>query len=404
MPDSNVQFRVALRGYDRTQVDQHLNQQAQGSSAVWQEAAERTLRVGQLEAANTELKGELARLSQRALALEEAQMEATTPTYEGLGARIIAILALADTESRELRTHALADAANERALAEENALATRQDSDDYATKTRSDTDDEAAKVLKDARAQASGLLGEAMLQADSLLDDAREKADALLNEAEKQAMARQDADRQAMAMREEAEAVYERARASSAAAAVDFETTLAARRDTSAVEFAAQVHAAEQQLSAVRERSERTRNQSEQAQREAGTKCAQQLEQAMASAQTLVTEATTKAERIRDNSERELTAATQRRNNINAQLTIIRRDLAALGGVARFNPVAADGLAENQAWAAAFVDATEGEESADSAGQEVAADTRNGATATPAHDGAAATQTLNGAAGRRPHR
>ncbi len=156
-----------------------------------------------------------------------------------------------------------------------------------------------------------------------------------------------------MARREEAEAVYERARARSAAAAVDFETTLAARRDTSALEFAAQVTAAEQQLAAVRLRSEQARKDSEQAQQEAAAKSAQQLAQATAHAQTLVAEA--KAERVRSNSERELAAATQRRDSINAQLSIVRKDLAALGGVTRFNPLRLTEPAADQTGAAGKV-------------------------------------------------
>ena len=51
-------------------------------------------------------------------------------------------------------------------------------------------------------------------------------------------------------------------------------------------------------------------------------------------AHTLVSEAKTKAERIRGDSERELAAATQRRDSINAQLSNVRQMLAALGGVA----------------------------------------------------------------------
>src|SRR6185436_5313884 len=47
------------------------------------------------------------------------------------------------------------------------------------------------------------------------------------------------------------EALYERARAESAAAVADFERTLAVRRDTSAQELAEQVAPAEQQLAAV---------------------------------------------------------------------------------------------------------------------------------------------------------
>jgi 4-hydroxy-3-methylbut-2-enyl diphosphate reductase IspH len=169
-------------------------------------------------------------------------------------------------------------------------------------------------------------------------------------------MARQDADRQAMTRREEAEALYEQARAKSAAAAVDFETTLAARREASALEFAAQVTAAEQHLAAVRLRSEQARSDSERAQQEAASKTAQQLEQAMARAQTLVAEAKTKAERIRDNSERELAEATQRRDSINAQLSNARHQLAALGGTTSTDPMRLTEPAVDQNEAAAEIE------------------------------------------------
>ena len=55
-------------------------------------------------------------------------------------------------------------------------------------------------------------------------------------------------------------------------------------------------------------------------------------------AHTLVSEAKTKADRIRGDSERELAAATQRRDSINAQLSNVRQMLAALGGVAVAGP------------------------------------------------------------------
>jgi DivIVA domain-containing protein len=348
MTDSNVRFRRVLHGYDPAQVNQHVNQLAQASAAVWQEAAERTLQVTRLEAANDQLKGEAKRHAQRARELEEAQVEAAAPSYEGLGERIISILTLADTEATELRARAQADAANQLALAEDNALATRLDADDYAMKTRSVNDDEVARILEEAKERADTLVYNAEHRAESLLEDAKQRADKILDDANLQEMSRQDADLQATARREEAEAAYERARASSAAAAVDFETTLAARRDTAASEFAAQLATAEQQLAAVRLRAEQIRNDYEQAQQEVATKSAQQLEQATAAAKTLVAEAKTKAELIRANSEREIASATERRDHINAQLSIVRRDLAALGGVTRFNPVrpaepAADG-------------------------------------------------------------
>jgi DivIVA domain-containing protein len=351
MSASPVQFRSALRGYDPAQVDQHMIELAQAASAVWQEAAERTAQVNELKAANGRLKGELERQSQRAQAFEEAQIETLEPTYAGLGERIGSILTLVDMEANELRTRALADAASHHALAEESALATRQDADDYAMEMRSTADDEVAGILEDARANAASLREDARAQAESLQEGARAKADSLQDDADRRAMARQDADRQAMASREAAEIAYELARATSAAAAVDFETTLAARRDTSALEFAAQVSAAERQLVAVRLRSEKVRNDSEQAQQETTSKCAVQLEQAMARARTLVEEAKSKAERIRANSERELAAATQRRDNMNAQLNTVRNDLAALGDVTTLAPLRLAAPAANQSQA-----------------------------------------------------
>jgi len=50
-----------------------------------------------------------------------------------------------------------------------------------------------------------------------------------------------------------------------------------------------------------------------------------------------VAEAKNKAERLRDNSERELAAATKRRDSIEAQVTKVRHDLAALGAVPKVN-------------------------------------------------------------------
>ena len=307
MTDSNAHFRSVLRGYDPAQVDQHVHELGKATAAARQEAAARTIEVTKLEAAQGQLRNEVERHVQRARTLEEEQLKASAPSFATLGERIGSILTLADQEATELRTRAQADAANHHALADESALATRQDADRYATEVRSAAEAEAARFMEDAKRQA-----------DSVLDDA---------------------DRQAMARREEAEAVYERSRAKAATAAVDFETTLAARRDASALEFAAEVTAAEQQLATVRLQSEQARAESEQSQQEAASRSEQQLEQAMNHARTLVAEAKTKAERIRGDSERELAAATQRRDSINAQLSNVRQMLAALGGVAAGNPL-----------------------------------------------------------------
>ena len=361
MSDYNVSFRSAFRGYDPTQVDHHMNELAQAAASTWQEATERTREINELKTVNSKLKSDAQRHAQRARELEEAQREAAAPTYTGLGERIGSVLTLVDYEVNALRARAHADAVNSRALAEENALAIREEADAYARQTLSGVEDEVAQILEEARQEADNILEDARQEAENLRDHARGEVENLRDEADRQARARQDADRQAMAQREEAEALYEQARARSAAAAVDFETTLAARREASALEFAAQVTAAEQQLAAVRLRSEQTRSDSERAQHDAATKIAQQLEQATARAQGLVAEAKTKAERIRGDSERELAAATQRRDSINAQLSSVRDELAALGA-ARINPMLVQEPAADRDEAALQVEQVVGEQ------------------------------------------
>ena len=288
-------------------MDQHVHQLGTATAAARQEAAERTIEVTKLETAAGQLRSEVERHVQRARTLEEEKLKASAPTFTTLGERIGSILTLADQEANEMRTRAQADAANHHALADESALATRPDADHYSTQMRSAAEAEAARFMENAKRQA-----------DSILDDA---------------------DREAVARRGEDEAVYERARAKAATAAVDFGTILAARRDASALEFAAEATAAEQQLTTIRLQSEQTRIETEQSQQEAASRSEQQLEQAMNQAHTLVAEAKSKAERIRGDSERELAAATQRRDSINAQLSNVRQMLAALGGVAAGNPV-----------------------------------------------------------------
>ena len=155
MSDYKVSFRSVLRGYDQEQVDQHMRELAQAAAKSWQEATEHTRQINELMAANAQLKSELESLSERARVLEEAQVEAAAPTYTGLGERIGTILTLVDNEVNELRIRAQAGAANSCALAEEEALAIRQDAHNYARETRSATEDEAAQILDEASQQAT---------------------------------------------------------------------------------------------------------------------------------------------------------------------------------------------------------------------------------------------------------
>ena len=138
--------------------------------------------------------------------------------------------------------------------------------------------------------------------------------------------------RRATARRSEAQALYEQERAKSAQAAAAFETTLAERRGKVEQEFAARTALAEQQLAAVTDRAAQVQREADRSRSEAERLAQQQLADANRQAQEIVAAAKDKSERIRAESERELAAATQRRDSINAQLTNVRQMLATLSG------------------------------------------------------------------------
>ena len=94
-------------------------------------------------------------------------------------------------------------------------------------------------------------------------------------------------------------------------------------------------------LDEIREYVDKTRVESE-AMRAQATKEAQRLvEAAEGHAAQIVSDAKTTAERVRADSERELAAATQRRDSINSQLANVRQMLATLTNTA---PVSLVGL------------------------------------------------------------
>ena len=143
-----------------------------------------------------------------------------------------------------------------------------------------------------------------------MLEDARRSADERLDVAERDAAARL----------QEAEAVYETQRAKAAKAAADFETTLATRRQKAE----AGVHPADgggpgAPRGAARH-IEDSRAEAEAAQAEAARESRRLIDDAEQQAATIVGDAKVVAARIRAESERELAAATQRRDSINAQL------------------------------------------------------------------------------------
>jgi hypothetical protein len=84
----------------------------------------------------------------------------------------------------------------------------------------------------------------------------------------------------------------------------------------------------------VQERADLLGREAEEDRRTAAAESARTLEAARAEAAALVSSAKEQAERIRRDSERELAAATARRDSITAQLSNVRQMLSTLGGAA----------------------------------------------------------------------
>jgi cell division septum initiation protein DivIVA len=291
MTDSPHPFRVVLRGYDPSQVDRRVNELTENAEGARRQAQALEQRVQQLE-------DELSR------PVEESPVEqpAEPVTFSHLGERVGQILTLADMEAEELRERSRQEAAAHRAEVEGTAAGIRSAADRYAEQRRSEADAEAARVLEDARRTA-----------DERLDVA---------------------ERDAAARLQEAEAVYETQRAKSAKAAADFETTLAARRQKSEEEFTQLMADAQGRLEELERHIEASRAESEAAHAEAARESRRLIDESEQQAAAIVGDAKVMAARIRAESERELAAATQRRDSINAQLANVRQMLTTLTGAA----------------------------------------------------------------------
>ena len=273
------EFHKALFGHDPTQVDAAI----QGLQA-------------RLEAAERDAQSARARIRE----LEEAQSQPAAPSFGDLGGRLVSILSLAEEEAAEQRGVAEIEARKQREEAAAAAETIRADADRYAEAVRTSADADAAQLLEEAKRQADEVL--------------------------------EDAEREASARHAEAEAVFETQRAKAAAAAADLERSLAARRDEAAAEIAAQLAVHEDSLQAAEARAVQLAEQSEAAYEEARAIANAHIAQAEEQAALMLQRARAQADRITRNSEREVTAASARRDSINVQLDNLRQMLATLGG------------------------------------------------------------------------
>ncbi|MEP6666855.1 MAG: hypothetical protein ABJA81_10440 [Nocardioidaceae bacterium] len=327
MTASNSQFRVVMRGYDPSEVDRRIDELTSATQSSQQQVQEVSERLREVEQAY-------------ARAIQEAKEERTAapPSFSELGERVGQILVLAEEEAAAIRASSKSDFETQQQLAEDAADRVRAEADRYAELQRSTADSDAARTSQDARRQA-----------DEMLDGA---------------------DRDASARIQEAEAIHETQRAKAAQAAADFETTLAKRRDTSEQEFKQQFGASQSQLTEAQARVEQTRAEAEKLGSDAELQARRLIEDAQQRAEVAVAQGMAHADRIRAESERELTAATQRRDSINAQLTNVRQMLATLSGAA---PVGLVGLDEHMDDASLEADTATGPDADDAVNVETGA-------------------------------
>ena len=297
---SQPEFPTVFRGYDPVQVDQHVAALQQAADAARQEAAASSVELTKLRQSHDALGQEVEQQRRSLGELEQQARKVSSPTFADLGERIGSMLGLADEEAASIRSTAAAEVEQARHAADEDAALVRAEADRYADEVRSRADVVASEAVSRAKKEA-----------DSIIDDAA---------------------REAAARREEAEAYYEKQRATAAASAADFERTLGERREKSAAEFTAQMAQQDQALAAVQERADLLGREAEDDRQAAATEASRTLEAARTEAAALVGSAKEHAERIRRDSERELAAATARRDSITAQLSNVRNMLATLGG------------------------------------------------------------------------
>lgn len=166
-----AEFALAMRGYDRVQVDEYLAAQ-EGWLAEAEARIEESERTSSLAVLETE------QLRQRLAQIEERDMAEPPRSIEALGERVGRILDQAWEAAEKLRTDAAEAASQQEAASAERV--------DEAERRREEIQREAAEALEAARRQSELHLEEARTKAErtsrDILADARAEAQRLVEE------------------------------------------------------------------------------------------------------------------------------------------------------------------------------------------------------------------------------
>ncbi len=293
-------FRMILRGYDPEEVNAAFEDLTSQLEAARATSTGQDADTSELQATVDQLQQELDEMSLYTADLEERVAQAPkAPTFDDLGSRISQMLSLAQAESEDVRTTARVEAEKLTADTQSAVEQSRADCEAYAAEVRTKADAEATRIITQAQREAEGILDQA--------------------------------DREALARREEAEAIYENQRARAAVAAADFEKTLAERRDEAAKDFASQMKAQDEAMQRAEEALYATQEEAERYKAEAESQADATIKDANNQANEILKQAKAAAERIRRESEREVQAASARRDAITLQLSNVRQMLATMG-------------------------------------------------------------------------
>jgi len=279
-PPALPTFDLALRGYDRRQVDEYLDRVEHDLSVAQADRDAASTRIALLEKRLDELENELQ-------AARHQLAEGARPTYAGLGRRVEQLLSIAEEEAERLRADALRDTAEERAAAgglvqeaqKDADLASREFEAALELRRREAEQREAAdrakldkqltaaeKRIGDAEAAADARIAEAEDAAKTRIANARAESDRLVGEAtDRSERLRKDAEQHATAL------------------------VQAARHDVERIELEARSHA-----------------------------------------ETIIAEARAEAEQGRIEHDREIAKLLRRRQDIHHQLTTLRHVLGTL--------------------------------------------------------------------------
>ena len=177
------EFTIAMRGYDRMQVDEYIARLGRWMDEAQARTAASEHAVAQLQRDNQELRRRIT----------EVEEERGTPSaaFEGLGDRLERMIADAVSDCEEIRQRGVEEANAAVATARKTAV-------DIVERTRAavrqledaakDDRRRAASALGDAASEADAVVAERLSAADQeaarLVDEASNRADAMINEAE----------------------------------------------------------------------------------------------------------------------------------------------------------------------------------------------------------------------------